>query len=258
VIALNQLTNQTKEDQEGLTLIFLHGNSLGASLWYQQISDTRFDTYPCVAFDLPGHGASPRLDNYQIPNLVPILADNINKFGRCVVVGHSLGGHLVLQCLDRLKHCEGLMLVGTPPLQRPLNMGEAFAADERLGLLFKEALSEDERKEIIKFIGCESSIDLAENALQSTDPKFRAGIAQSVANEELIDEIEAIEKINYPVAIVVGEKDATINMDYIESLSFPTLWKTKSIVIPNLRHTPQMENPDTFNLLLEEFVRSID
>lgn len=251
------LHTEISKGNKGFTIVFVHGNSQNLHFWDSQLNDSSFSGFTRVAVDLPGHGNSPKHKDYQIPNLLVILSNFLNQFGPIVIIGHSLGGHIILQSLSKIEHCVGLVLIGTPPLKSPINLHEAFNLDERMGLLFKEQLSAKEIATLIEFIDCLNNPSLAEGAIKRTDPKFRIDIANSVSKGQLMDELEILKSINFPVALMIGEGDQLINRDYLESIHLPILWKERIHYIPKTGHTPQLGNPGYFNKLLLKFLDDI-
>lgn len=74
----------------GVPVVLLHGLGDTASTWapFTELLDR-----PTVAFDLRGHGASPRCDEYTVDAMV---ADVLAALDDAPVdlVGHSMGGHV--------------------------------------------------------------------------------------------------------------------------------------------------------------------
>lgn len=76
-------------------LVLLHGLTFDRSHWgpvLAQLDPNR----RAVAFDLPGHGDSPRRDSYRLTDVVPMLHAAITEAGLAtpVLIGHSLGAVL--------------------------------------------------------------------------------------------------------------------------------------------------------------------
>ncbi|HSX25876.1 MAG TPA: alpha/beta fold hydrolase [Chlamydiales bacterium] len=67
----------------GLPLVFLHG-LLGTAADWEAVCD-HLPTCHCIGFDLPGHGRSPFLEEFQI---------DIPRFH---LIGYSMGGRIALQ-----------------------------------------------------------------------------------------------------------------------------------------------------------------
>lgn len=86
------------EDDDRPPVVLLHGLSFDRSHWSPALRalaaiDPGRRT---VAFDLPGHGESPRRDSYRLDELADVLHEAITAAGlrEPVIVGHSLAGVL--------------------------------------------------------------------------------------------------------------------------------------------------------------------
>jgi pimeloyl-ACP methyl ester carboxylesterase len=79
-------------------LVLLHGLTFDRSHWGPTLGElVQLDPdRRAVAFDLPGHGDSPRRDSYRLTDVAPVLHAAITEAGLAapVLVGHSLGGAL--------------------------------------------------------------------------------------------------------------------------------------------------------------------
>jgi pimeloyl-ACP methyl ester carboxylesterase len=60
-----------------------------------------------------------------------------------------------------------------------------------------------------------------------------------------------------PLAIVHGADEQLVNLDYIRSLTMPSLWRDEVQIIEDAGHAPHWERPDRFNALLAEFVADV-
>ena len=79
-------------------LVLLHGLSYDRRQWGPTLDAlARIDTdRRTVAFDLPGHGDSPRRDSYHLDEIAEVVHQAVTDAGldAPVLVGHSLGGAL--------------------------------------------------------------------------------------------------------------------------------------------------------------------
>ena len=255
-----RLSSQVKkaEKQPKATLIFLHGNSQNNTVWKKLWESNVFKNYNLKFLELPGHGDSPRLENYTIEHLVNVLAYQLNEENkRYLLIGHSLGGHLCIEALPQLKNYLGLILVGTPPLQKPLNMQEAFKSDPRMSLLFKEYLDSQEVIEMANFLTNTHNLDSVIQMIVETDAKFRNGIGESASKNNLLDEVKILEQTALPFLFVLGENDAIVKKEYIESLIEGTKFSEGIKYIKKAGHSPQLENPEDFEKVILKFVGKI-
>src|SRR5262245_38971875 len=79
------------------TMLLLHGMAATGAVWRRVVDvlAVRWSGRVLVC-DLPGHGASARLEDYSPPVVAAMLAREVAVGGPMVVVGHSFGGYLAL------------------------------------------------------------------------------------------------------------------------------------------------------------------
>jgi len=103
------------------TIILLHGNSSSSKV-FEPVFNSDI-AYTLLAIDLPGHGESERAENYGYPQIREKLLDQVLKVEEpLILVGNSLGGHLAIEILNNITNSKGILIFGTPPLKRPLNL----------------------------------------------------------------------------------------------------------------------------------------
>lgn len=79
---------------EGAPIVFLHGLGATAAVWRPMIDILAERRW--VAFDLPGHGGSARLTDYNSASIAAALAPYVPDED-ATIVGHSLGGMVALE-----------------------------------------------------------------------------------------------------------------------------------------------------------------
>lgn len=260
-IPLHKVKNQpSKKNLENkLTIIFVHGNSTSSIIWEHQLQEEKLKTFSMVAFDMPGHGKSASQKDYSIKNLIQILKENCEQYKSVILIGHSFGGHLVMESLPFINNCIGVLVFGAPPVRKPINIEEAFLPNEKMGNLFKGDLNEMEVSEFVKILVGENKnwIKSFRAHIKKSDSNFRTSLGASIANGEFADEYAILKELKIPIAILQGKKDSLVNEKYLHSLQIPQLWKNKIIVVPESSHSPNMENPKAFNALLLEFINYV-
>ena len=252
---------------QGTPIVFLHGNSLSSEIFNEQFADPVLaDHYRLIALDLPGHGESAHSDDpikdYSIPGLVNHLVTFVEqmKLDKAVFVGHSLGGHLLIEAYPKLKdHMLGMVIFGAPPFSMPPDIDKTHLEHDAQYLVYQEDLTEEE---IHLFAGAcmregHEDPDLLMDTVRHSDPDMRAGLGHSFSKGELQDEAKIIGEIDRPIAIFHGKGDQLINGKYFEELNIPNLWQGKVHYIDQAGHCPQLENPEAFDKLLDEFVKGL-
>ncbi|MHA1913673.1 MAG: alpha/beta fold hydrolase [Promethearchaeota archaeon] len=239
-----------ESEGEGQDVLLIHGNSLSSKSFTKQLEGSVGLKYHIFALDLPGHGDSSPFEDprnfYNLPGYASVVAELIQhlNLSKLVLVGHSLGGHIALEVSEISSEVIGIIIFGTPPLGIPPEINQAFL-DHRL----EPSLLILEGAEIPQIF-----IDDFNN----TDPNARKFLIRNTAKNNFKDELEIVKNMKIPLAIIHGAQDRVINLNYINDVYVPTLWKNEIQVIDNVGHSPQWESPNVFNSILEGFLKGVN
>jgi pimeloyl-ACP methyl ester carboxylesterase len=101
-------------------LLFVHGMGLGAWCWSEHfLPYFSRHGYEAHALSLRGHGGSQRCDDMRWLSLKDYLADveeAVSHLGRPpVLVGHSMGGRVVQEYLERQRPAAAVLMASVPP-----------------------------------------------------------------------------------------------------------------------------------------------
>lgn len=244
--------------RDGRPIVFVHANSSSKRAFAAQFEGALARAHRLVAFDLPGHGDSTWDSEYSIDRFTEILScfEASLRLRDAVYVGHSLGGHLLLQAWNSL-HGSALAIFGTPPLSRPPRFEQAFRAHPG-GTVFLQ--SEISNEALLAWeAGCfatPGAFPFASIA-RSADPRMRTALRRAIEALSYRDEREILRVISTPVAIIHAELDALINPSYLQELDAPTAWGRHVHVVPGAGHYPQIENSDAFDEILLAFAADL-
>ena len=252
---------------DGTPVVMLHGNSLSSETFSEQFADPLLaDHYRLIALDLPGHGQSAHSDNplkdYTLQGLIDHFLAFVDKMGieKAVFVGHSLGGHILMETYPKLKdRMLGMVIFGAPPFTLPPQPEKTHLEHDVQYLVYKEDLTEEEIHTFAHACVREGHEDpeLLMEAIRHSDPDMRAGLGLSYSKGEIVDEARILSEMEHPLAIFHGKEDQLINGDYYKELNIPTLWQGNVQFIDQAGHCPQFENPEAFDKLLDEFIKSL-
>jgi pimeloyl-ACP methyl ester carboxylesterase len=252
---------------EGTPIVFVHGNSLSSEIFSEQFADPVLaDNYRLIALDLPGHGESGHskdpVKDYSLSGLIDHFLAFIEKMEleKAVFVGHSLGGHLLIEAYPKLKErVRGMVVMGTPPFTLPPQLDKSFLDNDAQFLIFQEDLTEEEIHQFASACVREGYDDpeLLMNVIRQSDPGMRAGLGHSFSKGEIQDESGIIAGMEEPLAIFHGKEDQLVNDKYFDEINTPTLWRGGVQYIDRAGHCPQLENPVAFDQLLDEFVKGL-
>jgi pimeloyl-ACP methyl ester carboxylesterase len=256
---LSYLTNEQNSDN---AVLFVHGNSLDSSTFLSQVEDPIFNDFQLIALDLPGHGQSDRASDpsalYNVITLANIVSAYVAALDlkKVVLVGHSLGGHVAIHSTPLLKNLAGLVLFGTPPIGMPPAMDKMFLPNPAMAYAYQPELTQEEANVLAASftLGTNNLADI----IQRTDPGFRGAFGANLAAGIFKNEQEICINLPCPLGIFHGDSDALVNLNYLQGLHFPGMWKDDVQIIQGSGHSPQLEQPEEFNALLITYLKDLN
>lgn len=249
----------------GPPVVFVHGNSSSAATWRALLAGPFGQRFRCLAPDLPGHGKSgPAADHadYSLPGYAAVLAGfaAATGAGDAVFVGWSLGGHIVLEAVPELPDAAGFVIFGTPPVASAAQMGEAFFPNPAMNVGFTADVSPDDaRAYAASFTAPGSDLPLDEFAddVLRTDGAARAGLIASIGAGRFRDEAAIVAGLDRPLAILHGDGEQLVSLEFLRQTRAPALWRGEVQVIAGAGHAAHQEQPAEFARLLEEFIEDL-
>lgn len=231
-----------KKGAKNGTIVLLHGNSSSSKV-FESIFNSELP-YNLAALDLIGHGESEHTGSYTIADYKKQILSVIGEIeGDILLVGNSLGGHLALEIANEIPKLKGLLIFGTPPVKKPLNMEEAFLPTTALNTFFTENPSLEEIDASLHVAAENKSvIPILKEDFLRTDPKIRSVFALDLGN--LSDESEIFVKLPCKKFIIKGDKDPSVNPQYLETIN--SLTNFELITMKECGHYPSLEKPDEF------------
>ena len=117
--------------------VLIHGLSARAALWDDMGRKLAAAGYRAIAPDLRGHGHSPR-GPYSVDHWIADLLENM-AVGPDLAIGHSLGGILLLEAVDRLRPKRAVYI--DPPWLTPADPEKTIRDFEARKLLSRDAIA---------------------------------------------------------------------------------------------------------------------
>lgn len=261
------LAHHRLREGEGTPLVLLHGFPLDSRMWHD-IVPLLPGSFPVLALDLPGMGASPsghdvalRLQVPDVPSVelqADAVADTLAELGidRAVVAGLSMGGYTVLALLERHAWLlAGAALVDT---KAGADAEEARANRLRIADEVERTATVDEVLGMRRAILGETSRVERPDLVQRIDGWIRdqgpAGVAWCQrAMAARPDRLDALRAFDGPVAVVVGDEDELSPLPEAEAM----VGAAKDAVLTVVRragHMTPVEQPEPVAVALADLV----
>jgi pimeloyl-ACP methyl ester carboxylesterase len=233
-----------------ITIVFVHGWTCDNSYWAEQLP-VFAEKYRVIAVDLAGHGDSGLgRENYSMQSFGADVAAAVGDEGQLVLVGHSMGGPVILQAAlllgDRVK---GLVAVDTlQGVAPPITSEEQIQAQVA-------PLEQDYDAVAGQF--------LASMFVENSDPALQRKItADMLATDRFVgvdairgmmrsDSVAALDALDAPLVLI----NSTYRPTDLAAITahHPN---TRLELMEGVGHFVMMEDPDTFNSLLSNAILS--
>lgn len=229
------------------TMVCCHGSGGGHHHWAWQLRVLAADM-PVLAVDLPGHGRS----GGEPSDSVEQYRDWLRAFSRAlglgplVLVGHSLGGAIILDyALNYAEEVLALLIVGSGARLRVLPAFLDELAQGRVPLEMVEYLYGPETGEELLLKGKEE--------IFKTSPEIY--LADLTACNRF-DIIEGLGKINVPALAVCGSDDRLTPPKYSHYLA-AQMPRCRAVIVPGAGHMIMLEKPNVLNEIMATFIEEL-
>jgi pimeloyl-ACP methyl ester carboxylesterase len=233
----------------GLPVVFSHSFAGSTIQWNRQI-EYFSEERNVIAFDFRDHGRSepPSDKKFAAEDLagdIEAVVDNL-KLDRFVLVGHSMGGSAaVAYAKAHPERVAGLVLAGTPgkssPEQyQPIIASMESAAYEKVMDQYMEQLLHDSKPEVNAAVMKDFRTMSKESSLAIVKSLFQ------------FDPLPVLKMYNGPVLIITTSREKK------QPNALPSqLPDIDHQVIDGTSHWIQMDKPEEFNRILDEFLRKL-
>ncbi|MGB1018236.1 MAG: alpha/beta fold hydrolase [Chitinophagales bacterium] len=237
------------EQGEGEILFLLHG-LFGALSNFTQVIDFFSKSYKVVFPFLPLYELP--LTSSTVSGMVKYVEDFVEykNYKNLNILGNSLGGHIAqVYALNNLENVNSLILTGSSGLFEN-SLGDGYPKKEDKDYI--------RRKTELTFFDPKNATDeLVDEVFETVNNRAKAirvvTMAKSAVRHNLKKELH---KLNIPIKLIWGKND-TITPPFVAEEFLKLLPKASLEFINNCGHAAMMERPNTFNVMLMDFLTSL-
>lgn len=247
------------DEGQGNALVLLHGFTESRAIWDDFVAGLK-NSFRVIAVDLPGHGESDSLgDTHTMEEMAAVLKAVLDHLsvGRCVVIGHSMGGYTALAFAN-----------AWPEMVAGLGLFHSTAAadSEEARLARDKAIAvirQDRKGFLFQFIPSLFAPDNRERLKPLIDNMVGAAsgmTAQSIiaAQEGMKlrrDGRQVIGEAGFPVLFIAGKQDVRIPIDSIlPQVALPR--RSYSLILDDVGHMGWAEAPEATLAMVRMFVQA--
>ncbi len=244
---------------DGDAIVFLHAFPLQAAMWDYQVDELE-GSHRCIAVDMPGFGGSPppaEPERASMQAWAGLLAGVLDQLGieQATIVGASMGGYLAMALL---RHHPGRVrqLVLADSRARSDDPSVANRRSAQQDLLRGGAEVASLAKENVERLLSSGSmsrpelVDYVHALAGGADPE--GWIAALEAMKDRPDSMLLLRQASVRALVIVGELDRVTPI--AEAMSLRSLLKGELVIVPNVGHLPNLEDPLAFNEVLVNFL----
>lgn len=230
-------------------LVFVHGWSCDRTYWAGQV-DYFAKRHQVVTIDLAGHGDSEAgRESWTMPAFGGDVVAVIERLGlrSTVLIGHSMGGDVIVEAALRLPgRVAGLVWADTYN-----TLGDPITDDElnAFATPFREDFVTATRALVLDMFVASSDRELVErvvNDMSSAPPDIAVdALEHAVGNSGPI--LAALSQLTLPV-VAINPDDRPTDVEALRRHD------VRAVLMPGVGHFLMMEDPETFNRLLEEAI----
>lgn len=251
----------------GQPFVMIHAGVADNRQWNNEFSYYA-QHFRAIRYDMRGYGQSEPVDG-EYTNLGDLVAllDYLNVTTPIIIMGCSMGGGLAMDfTLEYPDRVQGLIMVASGPSGLEIDVPEPAK--------YKEAIQAFEANDLYRVAEIETQIWFdgeARTPDQVVDPTMRQLlyamnlIALQHEVKELgkrlpnrsVSAVNQLDQITVPVLVIVGEYDTQFTLAAADYMA-DHLPNVQKVVINNTAHLPNMEHPDKFAHLVDDFLASLD
>ena len=231
------------------TIVFVHGWNLDKSIWNNQVK-VFSPKYKVVTIDLAGHGESGmNRKNYSMELFGQDVADVVNKLKleKVILVGHSMGGSVILEAARILKE-KVIGLIGADTFQK-FEKGEPAKRAEEYLTTFKTNFVGSTKDYASMLFPPNADTSLVNKILKKMTSANSKIAIDVMRNSYQYNAIAAVKELRIPIISINCEMfpvKLEENRKYIKSFEVK--------IMKGVGHFVMLEDPAKFNQLLQESI----
>lgn len=258
VLVMDQQVIHYEVIGQGEPVLFLHG-WMGSWRYWLPTMEAVAQHFRTYSFDFWGFGDSDKeAEAHTIEEYVHQVVRFLDEMGiaRTRLVGHSMGGMVSLKmAIDHPDRVVRLATAGAVIEGSSLAPLLKMTTNQLIGkLLIRRPVVMGMWTRLLQNIRVGWSRWFQE-VVDDSAKSSQEAVLRSVRSMREMDLRPELANLRVPALIIHGAKDDIVNPDQAEIFQKILVPSAQVVVMPNCRHFPFMDDPETFNRILIAFLR---
>ena len=238
-------------------IVFTHGATMDHGMFDSQVSHFS-DNWKTITWDVPAHGLSRPYEEFSLEDAADDLVRILDQEGvtSAHLVGQSMGGYIIqFTAIRHPTRVTSLTMIGSSPLDPTYYSSmDRWLLSITPGLLKLYPYNYLVNLIASQISTTESARSYAYETLMTMTKKEISSIMMSVYQGVMAYEKQ--DPINLPILLTYGDRDTSGKVQ-----AYCKTWAARENrplkVIATAAHNANMDNPEEFNRILEEFLIAI-
>ncbi|MBX2974736.1 MAG: alpha/beta hydrolase [Ignavibacteriaceae bacterium] len=258
MLEINGLKVYDNGNQNGKTLLFVHGFPLTSNMWKYQ-TEYFIKDHRCITYDIRGLGNSSAGDGqftmeYFVDDLIYIV--NTLELDKPILCGLSMGGYISLRAVEKYPQLFGGLIL----------MDTRSEADSNEGKLKRAAgIKRINEEGAMPFISDFVPNCFYKSSIERLGDKYISFLEEAKSNSAIgvkgsllamlsrTDTTEFLSQIEIPTLLICGEFDALTSPPVMKSMA-DKIPNSTFEVIPDCGHLSPYESGDKVNEVMDRFL----
>ncbi len=244
---------------EKVTLVFIHGWVHNRNVWKKEKEFLSKKGYSVLIMDLRGFGKStkhPNPKDYSFEHFSSDIKKVLikEKIKEYVLIGHSMGGMIALDFIQRYKDPKALVLLDTS-YENPLKY---YDTRGYLTNYLKKWINNYSEKFLIKqiiqdfdFVPKSNVVIRWLKSVRHTNSAVVLGCLKAMIT---LDKENELKEIEAPTLLMVGEKDFLTPLPISKKMK-KEIRNSQLKIIPNAPHDINLSNPEVVSKQIHSFLK---
>ena len=242
----------------GEPIVLVHGWAMHSGIW-RDFAKQLGQSFEVTCVDLPGHGRSDAIEQFDLASITELLAENIDLTSACWL-GWSMGGNIVIELAKRFpERVDSLIVVAGNPCFTETSDWPGIRASDLDA--FANNLTIDCKTTLLRFLALQthgvanakSLLNKLQIVLGECDVPSISTLQGGLEILKSVDQRNDLKALGCPSLVIMGEQDTLVPVAVANKMQvLAPDWQIH--ILAKTGHLPFLSKPEPVINLICEFI----